>query len=241
MVGGFGKPLFLQYRYTMLSFEDMKIKTIITGATGMVGEGVLLECLNNPDVEQILVINRRPGGVTHPKLREIIHKDLMNLAPIEAELAGYNACFFCAGISSVGISKEEYKHITYDITLGFGQTLAKLNPDTTFCYVTGAGTDSSEQGKVAWARVKGATENDLLKIFKNGYMFRPGFMKATEGQKKIKSFYKYIAWLYPIGRALYPAGFCTLKEVGQAMIKAATKGYSKKVLEVKDIVELAKA
>lgn len=225
----------------MLKFENMKIKTIITGVTGMVGEGVLWECLNHPDVEQVLVINRRPGGVTHPKLREIIHKDLINLAPIEAELAGYNACFFCAGISSVGISKEEYKHITYDITLGFGQTMAKLNPDTTFCYVTGAGTDSSEQGKVAWARVKGATENALLKIFKNGYMFRPGFMKATEGQKNVKSYYKYFAWLYPIGRALYPAGFCTLKEVGQAMINAATKGYSKKVVEVKDIVELAKA
>ncbi len=207
----------------------------------MVGEGVLLECLNHPDVEQVLVINRRPGGVTHPKLREIIHKDLMNLAPIEAELAGYNACFFCAGISSVGISKEEYKHITYDITLNVGETLAKLNPNMTFCYVTGAGTDSSEQGKVAWARVKGATENALLKIFKSGYMFRPGFMKATAGQKNVKSYYKYFAWLYPIGRALYPAGFCTLTEVGQAMINAAIKGYNKKVVEVKDIVELAKA
>ncbi|MDN3581436.1 NAD-dependent epimerase/dehydratase family protein [Mucilaginibacter flavus] len=219
----------------------MKIKTIITGATGMVGEGVLLECLNHPDVEQVLVINRRPGGITHPKLQEIIHQDLMNLAPIEAELAGYNACFFCAGISSVGISKEEYKHITYDITLNVGETLVKLNPDMTFCYITGAGTDSSEQGKVAWARVKGATENALLKIFKNGYMFRPGFMKATAGQKNVKSYYKYFAWLYPIGRLLYPAGFCTLTEVGQAMINAAIKGYSKKIVEVKDIVELAKA
>src|SRR6201985_2993918 len=145
----------------------MKVKAIITGATGMVGEGVLLESLNHPDVEQVLVINRKPGGVSHPKLREIIHTDFFNLAPIEAQLAGYNACYFCLGISSVGIGKEEYRHITYDLTLHGGETLAKLNPDMTFCYVTGAGTDNSEKGKVAWARVKGATENALLRLFKN--------------------------------------------------------------------------
>ncbi|MVT09917.1 Rossmann-fold NAD(P)-binding domain-containing protein [Chitinophaga tropicalis] len=219
----------------------MKIKAIITGATGMVGEGVLLECLGHPDVEQVLVINRKAGGISHPKLREIIHTDFFNLSLIEQQLMGYNACFFCLGISSVGVSKEEYKHITYDLTMHVGQLLAGLNPEMTFCYITGAGTDSSEQGKMAWARVKGATENALMRLFRNAYMFRPGFMKASPGQKNIKSYYKYFAWLYPVGRLVYPAGFCTLKEVGQAMINAAVKGYPKKVLEVKDIVDLAKA
>jgi uncharacterized protein YbjT (DUF2867 family) len=219
----------------------MSIKTIITGATGMVGEGVLLECLSNPDVEQVLVINRKPGGVSHPKLREIVHADFFNLAPIAQQLTGYDACFFCLGVSSVGMDIEQYRRVTYDLTLNVGELLARSNPEMTFCYVTGAGTDSSEQGRIAWARVKGATENALMQLFKRPYMFRPGFMKASPGQKNIKSYYKFLAWIYPIGRALYPAGFCTLQEVGQAMINAATKGYSKQILDVKDIVELAKA
>lgn len=218
----------------------MKIRAIITGATGMVGEGVLLECLNHPDVEAVLVINRKPGGVSHPKLKEAIHKDFFHLAPIEPQLTGYNACYFCLGVSSVGISKEEYKRITYDLTINVGELLAKLDPDTTFCYVTGAGTDSSEKGRIAWARVKGATENTLMRLFKKSYMFRPGFMKATPGQKNVKSYYKYFAWLYPIGRVLYPSGFCTLEEVGQAMINVTLKGYSKQIIDVKDIVKLAK-
>ncbi len=205
----------------------------------MVGEGVLLECLNHLDVEQILVINRKPAGVSHPKLREIIHTDFFDLQPIEQQLGGLNACFFCLGVSSVGMREEEYKHITFDLTLNVARVLVKLNPQMTFCYITGAGTDSSEQGRVAWARVKGMTENALLRLFKQAYMFRPGFMKATPGQKNVKGYYKYIAWLYPIGRALYPAGFCTLQEVGLAMIKAADKGFAKQILEVKDIVALA--
>jgi hypothetical protein len=219
----------------------MTIKAIINGATGMVGEGVLLECLNHPDVEKVLVINRKLGGVSHPKLREIIHTDFFDLAPIESQLIGYNACFFCLGVSSVGMSKEEYRHITYDLTLNVGQLLARLDPEMTFCYVTGAGTDSTEQGRVAWARVKGATENALMRLFKQSYMFRPAFMKASAGQKNVKSYYRYLAWLYPIGRALYPAGFCTLEELGQAMINAVSKGYPKQILEVKDIVRLARA
>jgi hypothetical protein len=205
----------------------------------MVGEGVLLECLSHPDVEQILVINRKAGGVSHPKLREIIHLDFFNLAAIEPQLIGYNACFFCLGVSSVGMRKEEYRHITYDLTLNVGKMLANLNPEMTFCYVTGAGTDSTEQGRIAWARVKGATENALMRLFARSYMFRPGFMKATAGQKNTKSSYKLIAWLYPIGRALYPAGFCTLQEVGRAMINAVGKGYPKRILDVRDIVKLA--
>lgn len=205
----------------------------------MVGEGVLLECLNHPDVEQVLAVNRRPGGVAHPKLREIVHTDFFNLSSIEKELIGYNACFFCLGVSSVGISEGVYKHITYDLTLNFAELLAKLSPQMTFCYVTGAGTDSSEQGRIAWARVKGATENALMRLFKQSYMFRPGFMKATSGQKNVKGYYKFVAWLYPIGRAIYPAGFCTLQEVGRAMINTVRNGYPKQILDVKDIVKLA--
>jgi uncharacterized protein YbjT (DUF2867 family) len=218
----------------------MQIKTIITGATGMVGEGVLLECLTHPDVEQVLVINRKPGGYSHAKLREIIHRDFFDLAPIRQQLSGFDACFFCAGVSSVGMSKEEYSRITYDLTLNVAQLLAKLNPEMAFCYVTGAGTDSSEQGRTAWARIKGATENALMRLFKRAYMFRPGFMKPTPGQRNVKSYYKWIAWLYPIGRTFYPAGFCTLREVGLAMIEVVLKGYSKQILDVKDIVELAR-
>ena len=202
----------------------------------MVGEGVLLECLSNPEVEQVLVINRRPGGRSHPKLREIIHTDFFDLVPVEPQLAGYNACFFCLGTSSVGMSKEDYKRVTYDLTLNMGQVLGRLNPEMTFCYVTGARTDSSEQGPVAWARVKGATENALLELFKKAYMFRPAFMKATPGQKNIKWYYWSVAWIYPFGRALYPAGFCTLQEVGRTMIRVASNGPAKRILEVKNIV-----
>ena len=218
----------------------MTIKAMITGATGMVGEGVLHECLQDPQVEQVLVINRKSGGVSHPKLKEIIHKDFFDLTPIESQLTGYDACFFCLGVSSVGMNNEEYKHLTYDLTLNVAQALAKYNPDMTFCYVSGAGTDSTGQGSLAWARVKGATENALMRLFKKAYMFRPGFMKPTPGLKNVKSYYRLIVWLYPIGRALYPAGFSTLQELGLAVIKSATMGYEKQILEVKDIVALAK-
>ena len=214
----------------------MKLKVILTGATGMVGEGVLLECLENPTVEQVLIINRRPSGYAHPKLREIIHSDLMNLTPVESQLAGYNACFFCAGISSVGIAKDEYKKITQDLTLGFAAVLEKLNPEMTFIYVSGAGTDSTEQGNVAWARVKGATENALMRMFKNAFMYRPGMMKATKGQKHLLKLYNYFAWIYPIGRALFPGGFCTLREVARAMINMSVNGYPKKIIDVRDMV-----
>jgi uncharacterized protein YbjT (DUF2867 family) len=219
----------------------MSIKAIITGATGMVGEGVLLECLAHPDVESVLVINRKPGAVSHPKLKEVIHRDFFDLAPITPQLAGYDACFFCLGISSVGISAEQYRRTTYDLTLNVAQTLAKLSPDMTFCYVTGKSTDSTGQSKMEWARIKGETENALLKLFGNAYMFRPGAMKASPGQKNLKTLYRSLAWIYPVGRALFPASFCTLREVALAMINAAEKGYAKRVLEVKDIVALAKA
>src|ERR1700676_1720412 len=215
------------------------MKAIITGATGMVGEGVRLECLSSPAVEKVLVINRRPGGVSHPKLQEIIHGDFFNLRPIEPQLMRFDACFFCLGVSSGGRTPAEYRQLTYDLTLNVARVVAKLSPAMVFCYVTGAGTDSSERGRTAWARVKGATENALIRLFENSYMFRPGFMKPSPGQRNEKSYYKYILWLYPIGRALYPTGFCTLREVALAMIKVAGTGYSKHILEVKDVVALA--
>ena len=219
----------------------MTISTIITGASGMVGEGVLLECLADPRVGRVLVITRKPSGVTHPKLVEVIHADFDDLSAIQPQLVGYDACFFCLGVSSLGMSEPDYKRVTYDLTTNFGRTLARLNPDMTFCYVTGASTDSTERGKTMWARVKGATENELLRLFTRGVMFRPGMMRATPGQKNLKGWYKAIAWIYPIGRRLAPGSFCTLQEVGQAMINAAVTGSPKKVLEVRDIVALAAA
>jgi hypothetical protein len=219
----------------------MKLKVIITGSTGMVGEGVLLECLDNPGVEEVLVVNRRSVGRSHPKLREIIHSDFFDLEPIAPQLAGYDACFFCLGVSSVGMKKDVYKHVTYDLTLHVAQVLARQNPDMAFCYVTGAGTDSSEKGRIAWARVKGATENALIKLFKRAYMFRPGFMKPTPGQRNVNPYYKYAGWFYPIGRAIFPGGFCTIRDVGLAMINATAKGAPKAILEVKDIVSLARS
>lgn len=219
----------------------MKVKAIITGTTGMVGEGVLMEALNSPDVEQVLIINRKPSGFSHPKLKEIIHKDFFNITPIAAQLTGYNACFFCLGVSSVGMDKEEYRHMTYDLTLHVAGVLAKQNPDMTFIYISGAGTDTSEQGRVAWARVKGKTENDLMKLpFKKVYAFRPAFMKAAADAKNTPKIYKYMEWTYPIVKALAPGSASTLAEVGQAMIKAVTKGSDKSVLEVKDIIALSK-
>lgn len=221
--------------------SGIKIRAIITGATGMVGEGVLHECLLSDQVEQVLVINRKPCGVSDTKLKEIIHADFFDLSAIEDELTGYNACFFCLGISSVGVSKEDYFKMTYTLTMHMAQTLSRLNNDMAFCYVSGAGTDSSEKGSSAWARVKGKTENDLMKLpFKKVYAFRPGFIKPTKGLKNTLKFYSYIGWLFPIGRALYPAGFCTLKELGRAMIQLAVSGYAKTIIDGKDIISLGK-
>jgi len=221
----------------------MKIKTIITGATGMVGEGVLHECLNHPEVESILIINRKPYGLKHEKLKEIIHKDFFDLTSVEEELKGYNACFFCAGVSSVGKKEEEFKHLTYDMTIYFAETLVKVNgeksKEITFCYVSGMGTDSTEKGKTMWARVKGKTENDLMKLpFKNAYMFRPGYIQPIKGLKNTLTFYKFLAPFYPVFNALFPNYTVKLKEVGQAMINVALQSPEKKVLECEDIKEI---
>jgi hypothetical protein len=221
--------------------EQKKIKAIITGVTGMVGEGVLHECLLHPDVEAVLVINRKPCGVIHPKLKEIIHQDFFDISPIEDQLSGYNACFFCLGVSSIGMKEPEYYKLTYTLTLNFAQPLSKLNPDMTFCYVSGGGTDSSEKGRSMWARVKGKTENDLMKLpFKQVFAFRPGYMHPTKGLKNVNPYYKYISWMYPFLRVVFPGGISTLAELGQAMINVVRFGYDKQILEVKDIVALAK-
>ena len=218
----------------------MKIKAIVTGVTGMVGEGVMHECLLHPDVEQVLIINRKSSGVSHPKLKEIIHSNFFDLSAIEEQLKNYNACYFCLGVTSVGLKEPEYKKLTYDLTMHVATTLSKLNPDMTFCYVSGASTDSTEKGKSMWARVKGKTENDLMKLpFKKAYMFRPGYMHPTPGLKNTLKYYAYVSWLYPLFRVAFPGVVSTLKELGVAMINVTTKGYDKSILEVKDIVRLA--
>lgn len=211
---------------------------ILTGATGMVGEGVLLECLASPSVEHVLVVGRRPYGVTHSKLEECIVPDFADLSGVEERLRGYDACFYCAGVSSAGMSEAEYTRISHDTVLGFAETLARLNPKMVFTYVTGAGTDSSEKGRVMWARVKGRAENALMRLpFADVYNFRPGLMKPTRGQRSIKTLYRVLLVLLPIMRLFLPT--LTLEQVGRAMIHAVTKGYDKHVLEVADIAALA--
>jgi hypothetical protein len=219
----------------------MKYKVIITGVTGMVGEGVLHECLHHPVIESVLVINRKPCGVVHAKLTEIVHVDFFDLTPIESQLQGYHACFFCLGVSSVGLSEEEYTRLTHTLTLGFASTLAKKNQGMVFCYVSGSGTDSTEKGKLMWARVKGKTENDLVKLsFKKVYNFRPGVIEPTKGLKNTLPYYKYFFWLMPVLRTVTPNYISTLKDIGLAMINAVVIGYSKNILEVQDIKKLAK-
>jgi hypothetical protein len=219
----------------------MKINAIITGATGMVGEGVLMESLNHPDVEKVLVLNRRPCGVSHPKLTEILHPNFLDLAPVADKLTGYNACFFCLGVSSVGMKEEVYHSMTYTLTMHVAGILSKQNPDMTFCYVSGAGTDSTEKGKINWARVKGKTENDLMKLpFKMVFAFRPGFMLAEKGAKNVPGYFVVFRVLYPALRTLFPRFVTTLKEVAVAMINSVKYGYQKQVIEVVDIIALSK-
>ena len=213
------------------------MKIIITGATGMVGEGVLLECLENPAVQQVLIVNRRPYDMKHPKLQELLVPDFMKLEQYTDNLKGYDACFYCAGISSVGMNEEKYTYITYNTTMHFATVLAAINPAMVFTFVTGSHTDSSEKGKVMWARVKGKTENALIKLsFKGVYNFRPGFMKPFKEQKNVKSLYKPFILIFPL---LFPKKSLTLKQVGQAMINAVLKGFPKKILEIEDIKTLS--
>jgi uncharacterized protein YbjT (DUF2867 family) len=218
----------------------MKLRVIITGVTGMVGEGVLHEALLSADVERVLVLTRRPSGMNHPKLFEIVVRDFYDLSDIESQLSGYNACFFCLGVSVIGKSEEEYRHIVYDLTMSVARTLSKMNPDMTFCYISGKATDSSEHGRLMWARVKGKTENDLMKLpFKKVYAFRPGMLLPTPGMKNTQKYYKYISWLYPILRLTAPSTVSTLRELGLSMIHISLDGYPRSIIEVKDIVTLA--
>jgi uncharacterized protein YbjT (DUF2867 family) len=219
---------------------EIKIRAIITGATGMVGEGVLHESLSHPDVESVLVLNRKPCGVTHPKLTEIVHKNFFNICDISEQLRGYNACFFCLGVSSIGLKANEYYSRTYILTMHIADILSSLNPDMTFCYVSGAGTDSTETGKLGWARVKGKTENDLMKLpFKKVYAFRPAFMLPEKNAKNAHKYYSGFRFLYPALHSIFPGYVSTLKVVANGMINSVRVGYEKQVLEVKDIIELA--
>jgi uncharacterized protein YbjT (DUF2867 family) len=219
------------------------MKVIVFGATGMVGQGVLRECLLDRDVESVLVVGRSPTGQRHSKLREIIHKDFLDFTAIESQLAGYDACFFCLGVSSVGMSEERYRRLTYDITLAAARTLAKLNPQMVFIYVTGRGTDSSERGKLMWARVKGKTENDLLKLpFKAAYMFRPAGIQPLHGIRSrtawVQAIYLSVAPLLSLLNRVAPAYMTTTEQVGRAMIRVARDGFPKPALESEDINRL---
>jgi len=207
----------------------------------MVGEGVLHECLLHPDVEKILLINRRPCGISNPKVSEIIHDNFFDLSNIENQLTGYNACFYCLGVTSLRMKEPAYNNITYTLTLDIAQRLARLNPNMIFCYISGAGTNTPEKSKFMWARVKGKTEQDLMKLsFKKVYLFRPGLIKPTKGLNNVHKYYYVFNLFYPLFRLTMPKFVSTLKELGLSMIISATKGYEKQILEVPDIVKLSK-
>lgn len=206
----------------------------------MVGEGVLHEALKDPNVASVLIMNRKPLGLEHPKLKEVLHSNFHDLLPIQEQLTGYDACLFCLGTTSVGKSADDYYHTTYTLTMNVAKTLSRLNPGMRFCYVSGAGTDSSEKGRSRWARVKGKTENDLMNLpFEAVYNFRPGLIKPIPGLKNIHSFYTYINWMFPIGRALSPGWFCTLKELSEAMLYLVSSDEKSQVAEGRDIIRLA--
>jgi uncharacterized protein YbjT (DUF2867 family) len=216
------------------------MKVILFGATGMVGQGVLRECLLDTGVESVLVVGRSPTGQQHAKLREVLHKDFTDFAAIESDLTGYDACLFCLGVSSVGMDAERYRHLTYDVTMAAAKALVRLNPNMVFTYVTGRSTDSTEQGPLRWARVKGKTENDLLKLpFKAAYMFRPAGIQPLHG---VHSKTSWVQAIYVVGAPLWsylartsPKFMTTTEQLGRAMIKVARDGYPKPVLESEDI------
>lgn len=216
------------------------MKVILFGATGMVGQGVLRECLLDDGVESVLSVGRTALDQTHPKLNNFVHADLYNYSTIENALTGYDACFFCLGVSASGMSEAQYHRITYDLTLAAAQTLSRLNPKMTFIYVSGMGTDSSERGRSMWARVKGKTENALLRLpFKAAYMFRPGMIQPLHGIKSKTGLYRTIyaitGPLLPLIKAMAPSAITTTEQMGRAMIKVARDGASHSVLETKEI------
>jgi len=219
------------------------MKVILFGATGMVGQGVLRECLLDATVQSVLAIVRSPTGQRHAKLREIVHDDFLDYSAIESELTGYDACFFCLGVSAVGMNEERYRHLTYDITLAAARTLARLNPQMVFVYVTGRGTDSTERGSLMWARVKGKTENDLLRLpFKAAYMFRPAGIQPLHGIRSktgwVQAIYVGAAPLLSLLNRVAPKYMTTTEQVGHAMIRVARDGFPRPVLESEDINKL---
>ena len=215
------------------------MKVLIFGATGMVGQGVLLECLRDAGVELVTTVGRSSTGTHNPKLREIVHRDLENYAGMEPMLTGYDACFFCLGVASAGMSEPAYERITYRFTLAAAETLSRVNPGMTFIYVSGSGTDSTEKGRIMWARVKGRTENALLRLPLNAYMFRPGFIQPLDNiQSKTPSYrllYKVFAPLVPMLSRALPNQILSTREIGQAMLAVARNGYATRILEIKDI------
>jgi uncharacterized protein YbjT (DUF2867 family) len=219
------------------------MKVILFGATGMVGQGVLRECLLDPGIESVLAVGRNPLREQQPKLREILRNDFTDYSDIEPQLTGYDACFFCFGVSSVGMEAERYRHLTYDVALAAAKTLSRLNPQMVFVYVTGRGTDSTEQGRLMWARVKGKTENDLLKLpFKAAYMFRPAGIQPLHGIRSktawVQAIYVGTAPLLSLLNRVAPKYMTTTEQVGRAMIKVAREGYPSAVLESEDINRL---
>jgi uncharacterized protein YbjT (DUF2867 family) len=217
------------------------MRVILFGATGMIGQGVLRECLLDDRVEAVLTVGRSATGRSHPKLREIAHPDLLDLAPIEAELAGYDACFFCLGASAAGMSEADYRRVTFDVTLTAATTLARLNPRSAFVYVSGMGTDA--QGRAMWARVKGETENALLALPLEAYMFRPGYIQPVHGVTSRTRWYR-LAYMvtvpvFPVLRRLFPSAVTTTERIGRAMIAVAARGAPVRVLGPADINALA--
>jgi uncharacterized protein YbjT (DUF2867 family) len=216
------------------------MKVILFGATGMVGQGVLRECLLDPGIESVLAVGRSPTGQSHPKLRELAHDNFVDFSAIAPQLTGYDACFFCLGVSSVGMDEERYRHLTYDITLAAAATLAKLNPGMVFTYVTGRSTDSTEAGPMMWARIKGKTENDLLKLpFKAAYMFRPAGIQPLHGVRSktpwVQAIYVVASPLLSYLNRVAPKYMTTSEQLGRAMIKVARDGFPRPVLESEDI------
>ncbi|MDF2960847.1 MAG: epimerase [Paenibacillus sp.] len=216
------------------------MKVLLFGATGMVGQSVLRECLLDPDIIMVQTVGRNATGQQHEKLHERVHPNLLDLSGIERDLSGFEACFFCLGVSSAGMTEEKYLAITYDITMTAAQTLAKLNPGMTFIYVSGMGTDSTERGRSMWARVKGKTENDLLRLpFKAAYMFRPGGILPLNGVKSKTKLYQTLYTMmrpfYPWLEKLFPNSITTSEQIGRAMIKVAKHGYPKTIIESNEI------
>jgi uncharacterized protein YbjT (DUF2867 family) len=221
-----------------MGFDEMKV--LLFGATGMIGQGVLRECLLSPDVKQVKTIGRSGTGKEHRKLREIVRQDLFDYSDIAADLSGWDACFFCLGVSSAGMKEEDYERVTHGITLSAAKTLAPLNPDMTFIFVSGMGTDSTEQGRIMWARVKGKTENALLHLpFKAVYLFRPAFIQPLHGitsrTRLYRMLYVLAAPLVPLLNAIFPRYLTTTEKIGRAMISVAMRGYPKRILETEDI------